>query len=354
MPDKVRGTFVSQKINKVRWKPEDLSYSSYFVTGSWDDQVNTLMLWSNPRPDDDPDQLTVKTASLNFSGDVTELLFIDDKRFIASSSHGFAKLFEIEFLDLGKALFKELIVWDKLHEFSYGNCCPCTGLACFEEDIATIGEDGRIALLTARQKNPLRKIDKADSCSLHCVCFLKYNEVLTGNIRGHMKVWDLKSQSNKPATTFMMSGDQIAASCVTFHPTQRHMLLVGGDDGSLTVWDMRHNTFPVTVLSAHAESVSELKFHPDRPEHLFSCSADGDVWHWNTSTMSRGTRFSSSSDMSIDENPWLSSDAAKHRIEVLSTMPKLHKPVNSLDVNHSRLICSSDNEAVYVINDVIP
>lgn len=49
----------------------------------------------------------------------------------------------------------------------------------------------------------------ADSCSLRCVCFLKHNEVLTGNLRGQMKVWDLKSTTDKPASTFMLSGEQV-------------------------------------------------------------------------------------------------------------------------------------------------
>jgi len=49
----------------------------------------------------------------------------------------------------------------------------------------------------------------ADSCSLRCVCFLKHNEVLTGNLRGQMKVWDLKNAVDKPAFTFMLSGEQV-------------------------------------------------------------------------------------------------------------------------------------------------
>ena len=51
--------------------------------------------------------------------------------------------------------------------------------------------------------------ENADSCSLRCVCFLKHNEVLTGNLRGQMKVWDLKSAVDKPAFTFMLSGEQV-------------------------------------------------------------------------------------------------------------------------------------------------
>jgi hypothetical protein len=42
--------------------------------------------------------------------------------------------------------------------FSSGGHSPCTGLAVFEEDIVSVGEDGCLCLLTARQKMPIRRI----------------------------------------------------------------------------------------------------------------------------------------------------------------------------------------------------
>jgi hypothetical protein len=42
--------------------------------------------------------------------------------------------------------------------FSFGGHSPCTGLAVFEEDIVSIGEDGCLCLLTAKQKMPVRRI----------------------------------------------------------------------------------------------------------------------------------------------------------------------------------------------------
>lgn len=47
---------------------------------------------------------------------------------------------------------------------------------------------------------------------------------------------------------------QVGATCVTPHPSQRHLLLAGGEDGSLTVWDLRENTSPATLLSAHSQA----------------------------------------------------------------------------------------------------
>ena len=40
MVDRVKGTFVSEKVSKVRWKPEDGLESHHFLTGSWDNEVN--------------------------------------------------------------------------------------------------------------------------------------------------------------------------------------------------------------------------------------------------------------------------------------------------------------------------
>jgi nuclear pore complex protein Nup43 len=58
-------------------------------------------------------------------------------------------------------------------------------------------------------------------------------------------------------------------------------------------------------------------------------------------------------EFSRDKNIWLNSDVAKHHLEVFTLMPQLHKPVNSLDVNRSRVVCGCDNEAIYVFKNVV-
>lgn len=80
---------------------------------------------------------------------------------------------------------------------------------------------------------------------------------------------------------------QTEATSIAHHPTQRHIVVAGGGDGSLTVWDLRHNTYPMSQLNAHAKAVSEILFHPDRPENLFTCSTSGELWHWNNAQHSK-------------------------------------------------------------------
>lgn len=36
----IQGTFVSEKIAKIRWKREDFTEAKSFLTGSWDNPVN--------------------------------------------------------------------------------------------------------------------------------------------------------------------------------------------------------------------------------------------------------------------------------------------------------------------------
>lgn len=77
---------------------------------------------------------------------------------MVSSSFGSVKL--IQSSHNGSADLSELTSWEGLHYFKNGDASSCTGLACFEEDIATVGEDGRITLITVSQTKPVRTIGK--------------------------------------------------------------------------------------------------------------------------------------------------------------------------------------------------
>ena len=56
------------------------------------------------------------------------------------------------------------------------------------------------------------------------------------------------------------SGDCIGLQCVDNHPTQPHIVATGGQDGTLCIWDMRQDRFPVTLLDAHSAHSNILYF----------------------------------------------------------------------------------------------
>ncbi|XP_050304526.1 nucleoporin Nup43 [Anthonomus grandis grandis] len=348
MSHNLHGTFISEKISKIRWKPETLGESHFFITGSVDNDTNKIRLWDAYENIEEDDVYSFNVAEYPYCGDVTELKFLNSEYFASSSSSGSVHLFSVAVSDVGESYIKHHRTWKDIHYFKNSEPSPSTALTFHENDIVTVGEDGRINVLNAQSENIVRTIDNADSCSIQCVIFIRHNEVLTSNLRGQMKVWDLRSNSNKAASTFMLSGDQVTPTCLTFYPTQRHIIIAGDELGALTSWDLRVNTYPVNVLNAHEGSISEISFHPDDPDHLFTCSSAGELWHWSTKNKNKY-----SIDLQQEEsNVWLAPENVKNKMEVLTLMPTLAKPINTLDISNCKVLCGCDNEAIYLINGV--
>ncbi len=139
-------------------------------------------------------------------------------------------------------------------------------------------------------------------------------------------------------------------------------------------------------------SVWEVKFHPSQPNHLFSCSEDGSLWHWdsthNTSAshtssqpfspsvstsrsqttgrfpphstpLTRRTTHLSSSPMvdhsgSIREaSPWLSGAVHQGKVDISNYLPDNFLAVNSLDIESNNLVCGSDCEGLCMVPDLV-
>ncbi|KAJ3634208.1 hypothetical protein MTP99_011112 [Tenebrio molitor] len=347
MTHNIHGTFVSEKINKIRWRPDFMNDSHYFITGSWDNYQNSIKLWDFQENEEDAEVYPFPVAECPHKGDVTEAKFLNADTFVTTSSLGSVHLMKIVSEHGIEPVIESKINWEYIHNFPNGEISPCTSFSTYDNDVATVGEDGTINLLNSQNQNVVRKIDNADSCSIHCVTFLKHSEILTGNLRGHLKIFDIRAPKNEPTTTFMLSGTQVSPLCLQHHPTQRHLVVAGDEEGSITIWDLRQNTYPVNLLDAHEGGVAEIRFHPDQPDQLFTCSSAGDVWHW--SPKSGGI---ASVGLGTAENVWLASETIKNKLDVFTLMPKLHKPINSLDVNRNKVICGCDNEAIYLINGV--
>ncbi|KAJ0182809.1 hypothetical protein K1T71_002178 [Dendrolimus kikuchii] len=344
MPIEVQGTFVSQKINKIRWIPEDYVETKCFFTGSWDDEVNSIKVWTFENLNEE-EEVEYPRALTEFpvNGDVTQIKFIDKNKIAVSLSNGEVKILEISVYDKQTPL-REIYNWRKLH--NYGEYpCSCTSLDTTEGDIASVGEDGNINILSGRRGEINRTISDADSCSLHSVCYIKHNEVITGNIRGHMKIWDLRSPNNKPSASFLLAGDELAATCITSHPTQPHIVLAGSESGSLAVWDLRMNAFATSLLKAHSAGVTEMQFHPENPHKLITSSVSGEIWDWNMESMTKSSKAPDNQAialMPLDD---------KNSMVVNSLMPTLHKAINTLHCDKGRILCGGDNEAIYLIKN---
>lgn len=363
--------FVSQKIRKIRWKPppkESLQPPEYFVTGSWDDDVNNVCLWNytatgaSSDTDIQKDMEPKLISEIAHPGDVTDLQFLNTEFFVGSSSNGSVFLYRVH----RNQTLKLTQTWEHIHTFGSNEekpprfrNCPCTSFTTRNDDIITAGEDGRLVHLNTKHKEPIRVIDGGESCTINDILFLKQFEVVTANMRGQLKVWDIRAKHNAPSQKFFLSGEQVGLHCLAQHPSQPQIIATGGEDGTLIIWDMRQDKYPVTLLSAHKYAMLEVKFHPDYPNHLFTCSQDGSLWHWDCSGISQTqlNPFLKSNKVQDfqpmdDTNPWLSCDATKHRLDIRTLLPDNRLPINSLDVASTTLLCGADNESFYIIQNL--
>ncbi|VVD02469.1 unnamed protein product [Leptidea sinapis] len=339
MPIDLQGTFVSQKINKIRWIPEDYVETKHFFTGSWDDDSNSIRVWALENVNEDEDtEYPRQLSEYKVEGDVTELKLVDKTTVAASLSCGDVRLLQISAYDRQIPL-KDVYAWENLHNINTEKC-PCTSLDTFEGEIVTVGEEGNICLLSSRSGDVVRKITDTDGCSLHAVCFIKLNEVITGDIRGHMKIWDTRSESNKSMASFVLADEEIAVTCIVRHTTQPHIILAGSELGSLAIWDLRMNQFPSSIVNAHSAGVTEMQFHPENPNKLLTTSLSGDLWDWDMQSL---TKRSPENYVPLEE---------KGSMNVTSIISGLHKAINTLHCDKGRIVCGADNEAVYLIKNL--
>ncbi|MBN3315779.1 NUP43 protein, partial [Atractosteus spatula] len=367
----INAKFVSQKISKTRWRPvssASLQKPDIFATGSWDNEDNKVSIWSvgelsvtsmEDEFEGDPQLL----CDYRHGGDVMDLQFLDHERIVTASSTGAVTIFRHHHNSQTLSVAQQ---WSQAHSYSCGSA-PCTGVVCNSPEIVSVGEDGRIILFRADHKGVIRTIDNADSSTIHAVTFLKTTEVLTVNSFGQLKLWDFRQQRNEPSQILSLTGERVPLHCVDRHPNQQHIVATGSQDGVLCIWDVRQGSTPFSLMEAHSAEMWEVHFHPSNPDHLFTCSEDGSLWHWENSTGTdtpsflqggRNTTITSRSTVaphSINQSlisSWLSSDSSKGRLETTNMLPGETMSVNSLDVLGQHLVCGTDGEAIYVSRHV--
>ncbi|KAL0967357.1 hypothetical protein UPYG_G00251220 [Umbra pygmaea] len=369
MMEGINAKYVSQKISKTRWRPvssSSLQQPDIFATGSWDNEDNRISIWSIGENgvssmDDEFEGDPQLVCEHKHNGDVMDLQFLGQDRIVTASSTGAVTIFRHHH----NQTLSVCQLWERAHHYPCENA-PCTGIVCNSPEIVTVGEDGRIILFRADQEGVMRTIENADSSTIHAVTFLRTTEILTVNSIGQLKLWDFRQQANEPSLILSLTGDRVPMHCVDRHPNQQHIVATGGQDGMLCIWDVRQSKAPFSLMEAHSAEMWEVRFHPSNPDHLFTCSEDGSLLHWETSSNSdtpsflqggRNTSLISRSAIAPSGNQslvsaWLTGDSGKGRLETTHMLPSQTLSVNSLDVLGQCLVCGTDGEAIYVNRQV--
>ncbi|TMW41311.1 hypothetical protein DOY81_013609 [Sarcophaga bullata] len=290
-------------------------------------------------------------------GDVTGIEFLTDDTAVVSCSDGRLTLIKIK-----KAVDEDTLQEEGrselLHHFkACGRAAPCTAVSVYGKEAATVGEDGRLNIIDCQSHLAVRRSFEADSVSLLAVLYVNPQEVLVANRMGVIRMFDIRSSAETtPTASFMTSCEDDKCSnyvsCLTSHPTQPHIVLSGSEEGSITVWDLRNPGFPASYLSAHSSPITEIGFHRSDPTKLLTACEAGELWLWSQhSALGVATAMDGSNVDNI--NPWLNGERAKSRISVTSLITDLRKAINSFDTQSSKIVCGSDSEAFYFVDNIL-
>uniref|UniRef100_A0A1A9W3I3 Uncharacterized protein n=1 Tax=Glossina brevipalpis TaxID=37001 RepID=A0A1A9W3I3_9MUSC len=349
---KVSTFFVSEKISKLRWLSEYLKESDSFLSGSYDMPNCFIRMWrlqKNQHDDSYNEYVPKCTDKSRLRGDVTGMEMITEDTVVVSCSDGKLTLFKI------KRGFEEDTIQQKaqtglLHRTNInGNSAPCTGLSVCGNEIASVGEDGRLNIVDSQNSLAICRSIEADSCSLLCVLYSNPQELLTANRMGIIRMYDIRSPM-EPTAAFMASCEDDMrsnyVSSLAAHSSQSHIILAGSEEGSITVWDLRKPGNPASYLSAHNSPITEIRFHRSDPSTLLTAAESGELWRW--------AQFSSSEADKLDNiNPWLSGERTKNRIAVSCLITDLRKSVNTFDSQNSKTICGGDTEALHLVETFV-
>ena len=357
---KINNSFVSERMNKVRFVEGEHQNEepTSFLSGS-SEIKNNLKLWKliqDEYSDEIGNELTPRaTAKFTIDGDITGIEIIDYNNFAVSAGSS-VSLVAIK-RDQDKNNLKEIKRFENIHKFKTESSALCTGISVFEENVSSIGEDGKINVISANSQKIITQLENVSSVTQTAVRFINYKELVTGNRLGIMNTFDLRSGNKEPTATFAISCEDEkkcnGVTSITHHPTQQHIILAGSEEGSITVYDLRQLSFPASYLCAHSHSITELMFHPTQPDKLFSASADGELWKWTQNNMQTIAQDFDSRSGGDTINSWLNGERAKNKIAISTVLGGLRKSITSLDCSkRSRIICSCNNEAVYIVDNI--
>ena len=325
-------------------------------------QENEVNLWkwetgsTSTDQDEEPTQVFEPQLMASFNhgfGDVNEIQFLTNDLLAIASSDGTVTLLKTDVDNFGgfqsSFKFSKANQWTKLHS-------SCNSLGINGENILTVGKEGKMHILNGRRSNPIRSFDNADSGYISDAIFIKQEQAVSANGRGQVKVWDLRNGTETPTKVCHLAMDLVGVTSLTKHPTQPHVVVGGCSNGVLAFWDLRGQPdYPLSVVKAHSDAISEVQFHEQQPDHLFSCSQSGDTWHWNGSNATKNPNSilgGQAKPLGSTNCFWLNSELVKNRVDTKPLMANQALPINSMSILGSSVLVAGDAEVIFYIADV--
>ena len=97
-----------------------------------------------------------------------------------------------------------------------------------------------------------------------------------------LRIWDRKSGTGLPFHV-VDGAHKGEVNCVSFSPFNEYLLITGGADKVIGLWDMRNLSKKLHTLESHSDAVYQCDWSPHSEVHLATGGADRRVMIWDLS-----------------------------------------------------------------------
>ncbi|KAJ3161464.1 Nucleoporin Nup43 [Geranomyces michiganensis] len=143
-------------------------------------------------------------------------------------------------------------------------------------EFAAAGDDGRVAIARMNGQS-VRIMGGLDTSRIAAIQWRGANELVTASSSGQLTLIDIR-QTGPGLRLSDQANPPTPLNCLTIHPSQNDKLATGDANGVVGIWDLRNmSEAAVERLNVHSGDVWDVKFHPDSPGKVISCSEDGSI-----------------------------------------------------------------------------
>uniref|UniRef100_A0A915D8I8 Nucleoporin Nup43 n=1 Tax=Ditylenchus dipsaci TaxID=166011 RepID=A0A915D8I8_9BILA len=330
-----RKQYAGAKISKVTFLANEDHNADYFVSGSWNGDVNSIALWStSEEPSEDPSGIQ-QISQLKVEADVNDLFVLSQVQFVAGLSNGDVQVIE----------------------------CQSNGsLVTTKTFPAVHNKAASTAVSTGTKKGHAVSVLSEDLMGVTCMIPCAHFQLVSGHTTGQIHLWDVRQAARSSGSAMAILGKIPSVSkavttlndsvtSIASHPAQPNVLAFGTSSGSISFIDIRQPDQDLpNLLKVCQDSVNQLKFHPVYPSNCFSCSDSGLI-HWDASNLGDEPMQDSEESCQNGNNIWLSGKMWNN-IQLKALVEEDPKLISTFDVAQNSLVVGSNTANLLLLNNL--